>query len=136
MKNKGSKLLDIHPSVLKENINIFSFHIVELYNLAIEVAMYPDALKIARVNPGHKSGPPEKVDNYRPISALPLFSKVFEKLTLCRMDSFIARHNLLTPCQFGFRKGCSTTHAIIKLLSRVVQAYHQKHYSACFFFGP
>ena len=133
LKNKGSKLLDIHPSVLKENINIFSFHIVELYNLAIEVARYPDALKIARVNPGHKSGPPEKVDNYRPISALPLFSKVFEKLTLCRMDSFIARHNLLTPCQFGFRKGCSTTHAIIKLLSRVVQAYHQKHYSACFF---
>ena len=102
MKNKGSKLLNIHPSVFKENINIFSFHIVELYNLAIEVARYPDALKIARVNPGHKSGPPKKDDNYRPISVLLLLLKVFEKLILCRMESFIAKNKLLTPCQFGF----------------------------------
>ena len=133
LKNKGSKLLDIHPSILKENIDIFSIHIADLYNFAIEVPGYPDALKVARVNPVHKSGPPEKIDNYRPISALPLFSKVFEKLTLFRMNSFITRQNILTPAQFGFRKGYSTTHAIIKLLSHVVKAYHQKHYSACFF---
>ena len=89
-------------------------------------------MKIARVNPVYKSGPADKIDNYRPISALPLFSKIFEKLTLNRMNSFIKRYKLLTPCQFGFRKGCSTTHAIIKLLSHVVQGYHQKLYSACF----
>ena len=133
LKNRGSKLLDIHPSVLKENIDIFSHHFVELYNLAIELAGFPNAMKIARVNPGHKSGPADRVDNYRPISALPLFSKIFEKLTLYRMDNFISNHSILTPSQFGFRKGCSTTHAIIKLLSCVVRAYHEKHYSACFF---
>ena len=49
------------------------------------------------------------------------------------MDNFITSHNLLSPSQFGFRKGCTTTHAIIKLLSHVVKAYHQKFYSACFF---
>ena len=43
------------------------------------------------------------------------------------------RHNILSPAQFGFRNGCSTTQAIIKLLSHVVQAYHQRQYSACFF---
>ena len=133
LKNKGSKLLDIHPTLLKENIGIFANHFVELYNLAIELAEFPNDLKIARVNPGHKSGPIEKIDNYRPISALPLFSKVFEKLTLNRMNSFIEMHNILTTSQFGFRKGCSTTHAIIKLLTHVVQAYHRRHYSACFF---
>ena len=42
-------------------------------------------------------------------------------------------YNLLTPSQFGFRKGSSTSHAIIKLLSHVTKAYHQKYYSACFF---
>ena len=82
LKNKGSKLLDVHPSIFKENIDIFSAYCVELYNLAIELGGFPDDLKIARVNPAHKSGPVEKVDNYRPISALPLFSKVFERLTL------------------------------------------------------
>ena len=133
LKNRGSKLLDIHPSILKENLDIFVLHFVELYNFSLVVEEYPNAMKIARVNPSYKSGPPDKIDNYRPISALPLFSKIFEKLTLHRMNSFIKRYNLLTPSQFGFRKGCSTTHAIIKLLSHVVQAYHRKQYSACFF---
>ena len=49
------------------------------------------------------------------------------------MDCFITKHNILTSCLFGFRKGFSTTHAVIKLLSNIVQAYHQKIYSACFF---
>lgn len=133
LKNRGSKLLDIHPSILKENRDIFSVHFVDFYNLSLELEEFPSTLKIARVNPGYKSGSPDKIDNYRPISSLPLFSKIFEKLTLIRMDNFISRHNLLTPSQFGFRKGCSTTHAIVKLLTHVVQAYHRKQYSACFF---
>ena len=133
LKNRGSKLLDIYPSVLKENVDLFSFHFVQLYNFSVERAGFPDKMKIARVNPGHKAGPTDKIDNYRPISALPVFSKIFEKLTLSRMDSFLTRHNILTSCQYGFRKGRNTTHAIIKLLSHVVKAYHQKQYSACFF---
>ena len=133
LKNRGSKILDIHPSILKENLDIFSIHFVRLYNSSLELETFPDTLKTARVNPGHKSGPTDKIDNYRPISVLPLFSKVFEKLTLRRMNSFIMRHNLLTPSQFGFRKGCSTTNAIVKLLTHVVEAYHQKAYCACFF---
>ena len=133
LKNRGSKILDIHPSILKENLDIFSIHFVRFYNSSLELETFPDALKTARVNPGHKSGPKDKIDNYRPISVLPLFSKVFEKLTLRRMNSFIMRHSLLTPSQFGFRKGCSTTNAIVKLFTHVVEAYHQKTYCACFF---
>ena len=133
LKNRGSKIYDVHPSILKENLDIFSIHFVQLYNLSLELEEFADGLKIARVNPVHKSGPTDITDNYRPISVLPLFSKVFEKLTLRRMNSFIKRHNLLTPSQFGFREGCSTTNAIIKLLTHVVEAFHKKLYSACFF---
>ena len=49
------------------------------------------------------------------------------------MQSFICRNNILTPCQFGFRTGRSTSLAIIKLVSHVVEAHHQRMYSACFF---
>ena len=133
LKNRGSKIFDIHPSVLKENLDIFSVHFVQLFNLSLELEGFADGLKIARVNPVHKSGPKDIIDNYRPISVLPLFSKIFEKLTLHRMNSFIERHNLLTPSQFGFRAGCNTTNAIIKLLTHIVEAYHKKMYSACFF---
>ena len=114
-------------------MDIFSLHFVQLYNFSIELAGFPDAMKIARVNPEHKSGSTEIIYNYRPISALPLFSKIFEKLTLYRMNSFLTNNNILSASQFGFRKGCSTTHAIIKLLSHVVKSYHDKHYCACFF---
>ena len=96
-------------------------------------SVFPNTMKIARVNPGFKSGQQDLIDNYRPISSLPIFSKVFEKLTLIRMESFISRQHILTPCQFGFRKGCSISHAVIKLLTHIVQAYHDKVYSACFF---
>ena len=49
------------------------------------------------------------------------------------MQSFISRLDILTSCQFGFRKGRNTLLAVIKLISHVVRAYRQKIYSACFF---
>ena len=133
LKNRGSKLMDIHPSILKENADVFSQHIKVLYNISLTEAEYPNDLKIARVNPFHKSGQYDIIDNYRPISVLPVFSKIFEKLTYRRMENFIRKYKILTSCQFGFRKSSSTTHAIIRLLSNVVQAYHDKIYSVCFF---
>ena len=133
LKNKGSKLLDIHPVVLKENSCVFSIQISKLYNLSLHESVFPCAMKIARVIPSFKSGAQDNIDNYRPISALPILSKVFEKLTFRRMSDFISRHCLLSPSQFGFRKGRSTTHAIIRLVSPIVEAYHQKIFCACFF---
>ena len=133
LKNKGNMVLDIHPSLIKENLLIFSRHLGFLYNLSLVKLEFPDLLKIARVSPGYKSGKPDSIDNYRPISSLPVISKVFERLTLNRMESFISRYKILTPCQFGFRKGCSTSHAVVKLLTHIVQAYHDRVYSACFF---
>ena len=133
LKNKGSKILDICPLILKENLILFSNHFMVLYNISLVKAVFPDLLKIARINPAHKSGPLDVIDNYRPISSLPVFSKIFERLTLDRIENFISRHNILTPCQFGFRRGRSTTLAVVKLVSHIVQAYHQKLYSACFF---
>ena len=133
IKNKGNKLLDIHPIIIKNNIVFFGTHLRDLYNMSLTVNVFPDMCKIGRVAPAHKSGSFDVLDNYRPISVLPTFSKIFEKLTFTRMDNFISRYNILTSCQFGFRAGRSTTHAITKLLSYVVDAFHNKEYCVCFF---
>ena len=69
------------------------------------------------------------IDNYRPTSILPIFSKVFEKLTLTRMVSFINRFVILSPYQSCFCSGQSTT----RLMSSILQAYHCKIYCALFF---
>ena len=85
------------------------------------------------ITPAYKSGPKEVIDNYRPISALPTISKVYETLTLSRMMSFMSAYSILSLAQYGFRPGKSTTQAIVKLLSYVNRAYHLKHYCVCFY---
>ena len=133
LSNKGSKLLDLYTLIIKENSDIFGTHLVILYNLSLEVSTFPELLKVARVTPTYKSGDIENVDNYRPISSLPVLSKLFERLTLNRMLSFIYDKDILSPHQFGFRKGCDVTQAVAKLTSLVIQAYHSRLFCACFF---
>ena len=133
LKNKGNGLNDISALSLKKNAQIFSVHMAFLYNLSIERVTYPNGLKVACVCPDFKSGAKDSVDNYRPISNLPIISKVFEKLTLIRLISFVKRYNLLSDCQFGFREGRSITQAAIRLTTFITNAYHQRLYSACFY---
>ena len=133
LKNKGNGLNDISALTLKMNAQSFSVHMAFLYNLSIEKVTYPNRMKVACVIPAFKSGSKESVDNYRPISNLPIMSKVFEKLTLKRLTSFVNHFNLLSDCQFGFRQGRSITQAAVRLTTFITQAYHHKLYSACFF---
>jgi len=59
------------------------------------------------------------VNNYRPITLLSNFNRIFEKLVSKRMESFIEQNNLLTPSQYGFRKAHSTQHAILDILNAI-----------------
>ena len=63
-----------------------------------------------------------KLKNYRPISILPFFSKVFEKIVANHVIEFLDKHNILYEKQFGFRKCHSTSHAIITLVEKVSRA--------------
>ena len=132
-KNRGNKLFDIHPTIIKENILYFGSHLSDFYNMSLTDSVFPDVAKVGRITPAHKSGPTDIIDNYRPISTLPIFSKVFEKLTFMRMNNFLSVHNVLSLCQYGFRSRRSTTDAITKLLSYVVNALREKIYCACFY---
>ena len=133
LKNKGSGINDISIVTLKNNNHIFSQHISFLYNISIDTETFPDSLKVACVAPGHKKGSKDQIDNYRPISNLPLVSKVFEKLTLIRLVSFINFYNLLTDAQYGFRQGRNTTQAAVRLTTFITKSFTEKKYGACFF---
>ena len=133
LKNKGSKVHDVPSLLIKENKDIFSVQLSVCYNNSLDESIYPDVLKVGRITPAYKSGPKEVIDNYRPISALPTISKIYETLTLTRMMSFMSAYSIFSLAQYGFRPGKSTTQAIIKLLSYVNRAYHLKHYCVCFY---
>ena len=73
---------------------------------------FPDVLKVGRITPIFKKDNPECIENYRPISTLPIFGKIFEKIIFKRLYSFATSQNILHNNQFGFRKSHSTSHAV------------------------
>ena len=87
-------------------------------NLSLTEGIFPLQLKIAQVLPLYKNNDPMLVNNYRPISILLFFSKLFEKLMCNRLIDFIEKHQLLYQYQFGFRKNHSTFMALVVLLEK------------------
>ena len=101
--------------VLKVNNDFFSDQLSKLINLSFESGIFPDLCKLAKVIPIFKSGNEVLCENYRPISLLPIYSKIFEKVMYSRIYEFLSKNNLLYNRQFGFRSKHSTNHAIISL---------------------
>ena len=133
MPNKGNSLNDIKPNVLLLVSNIICPILAYLYNLSILEGVYPCSLKIGRITPVFKSGDVSKVGNYRPISNLLTINKVFELLTFNRMMKFVDRYDILSNLQYGFRKAKSTTQAIFKLVSDLLNTFNKKYYTIALF---
>ena len=90
--------------------------------MSITQGTFPEELKTAWVIPKYKGEDDQLISNYRPISVLPYFSKIFEKIVSLYIIDFFEEHNIFYDYQFGFRKNHSTSHAIIALVEKVSKA--------------
>ena len=86
-------------------------------------------MKIAKVTSIFNSGKKELLTNYRPISVLSCFSKILEMIMYNRVFNYMNNNNLLFYKQFGFRKGHSTDHALIKLIDSIYDSFNQNTYT-------
>ena len=102
--------------------------LTHVLNLSVTTGTFPSEMKIARVIPLLKTGDPMVLTNYRPVSVLPVFSKVLERLMYNRLISFVNKHKLLYSYQFGFRERYSTSLAMINLVDRISQALDDGDY--------
>ena len=84
--------------------------------------MFPDRLKISDVLPSYKKHSRLAVSNYRLISLLSNLDKVFEKLIYKRTYNFLQLNNVFFQQQFGFRKKHSTSHAILNMIQKIMDA--------------
>src|SRR5436190_14703833 len=85
------------------------------------------------IKPIYKAGDKNQCTSYRPISILSTFSKVFEKIVLSRLTSFLENHKILSDNQYGFRKGKTTLNAMYQLISKaVLDIDNGKHTAALF----
>ena len=101
-----------------------------LANCSLNAGIFPNKMKIAKVIPIYK-GKGEKYlfTNYRPISLLPVFSKIVEKMIYSKLFDFLVRYQILFKSQYGFRKGRNTSHATIDFLQTVEKAFEDQEYA-------
>lgn len=126
LKNKTTSDTKINAMKTATAIPLFNTLLTRLINSSFETGVFPHQLKIAKVVPIHKGGSKTDVSNYRPISLLSSFSKIFEKIMHKRVSNFLENNNILYDMQYGFRSGRSCEHAILKAKNEILAALSKK----------
>ena len=129
IKNTKGNINEIPVTILKEIHNYIVPTICKIINLSFSTGTFPLCLKRATIIPVFKNGNPNLVKNYRPISLLPVFSKVFEKCIADRILKFFHRFSIMSVSQFGFTRGLSTESALVKFIEYLYNVINSRHYS-------
>ena len=129
--NKSGDIYGNNPNLIKHGGPILIEILTLLFNKSIDQGIFPSALKLSKVVPIHKGDSIFEVSNYRPISLLPIFSKILEKLMYSRVIDFITKYDILYKNQYGFQKCMSTEYAINSLLHNIVDSMNQDKTGFC-----
>ena len=133
LNNSYYGINSIPIKILKEIKDLISYPLSCLINCSFENGIFPTILKNGKIAPILKSGDSKSINNYRPITVLPLFSKIFEKCMSARLTKFLTKFSLITPNQFGFVKGLSCFDAISSLMEYLYsQINKNKHVISVF----
>lgn len=133
-KNKRSTDCDgLDMALIKSVVHEIVEPLKHICNLSFHTGTFPVRMKTAKVIPVFKNGDKQQFVNYRPISLLPQFSKILEKLFTERLNNFIDKFSLLNSCQYGFRNNSSTALALIDLIEEVSSSIEKKEYALAIF---
>lgn len=103
--------------------------LLHIVNSCLTLNEIPSSWKHALIHPILKSGDPDSPSNYRPISILPVITKVVEKVVQRQLQLYLSNNHLLSPTQHGFRCNHSTETALIQITDRALSAMDQGHLS-------
>ena len=123
-RNKAPSFHDVHVNIIKSVYNYIKIPLKRIFENSIKTGIFPEKMKIAKITPIFKSGQEELLTNYRPISVLPCFSKILERIMYNRLYTYLMENNLLFEKQFGFRSGHSTEHALVELIDKIHDAFN------------
>jgi hypothetical protein len=123
---KGKSTLgvdDIPENLVKQCIRLIKGPLSHIYNLSLNSGVFPDLWKTTKVKPLHKKGDKNDMHNFRPISIIPVFAKLLERLMYNRMTSFLCENKILSQAQNGFKKGKSIDTAVQSYIERIQEAH-------------
>ena len=119
LKDSAAGWDGLSAKILKQSIDHVKLPLTKVFNLSLSCGYFPTELKLAKVLPLFKADSKVLFSNYRPVSVLPVLSKVLEKLMFNRLLSFLNNNDILYKLQFGFRSGHSTAMALMALVDHI-----------------
>ena len=114
MIKKATGLDKIPSKLLKTAAGIIAPSLTAIFSKSILAGIYPSEWKTAKVTPVFKKGIKSEPNNYRPISVIPIVSKVFQKIVYNQLYHYRNENKLLLSCQSGFRSLHSTLTALLE----------------------
>ena len=110
--NKSTGLDRISARLLKDAATVIAPTLTEIFNHSLKSSTFPQIWKDGKVTPIFKSGDRSNMSNYRPITVLPILSKILERFVHTQIYNHLSENNILSPQQFGFRPKLSTSTAL------------------------
>jgi hypothetical protein len=126
--SKSHDVYGLNHFILKYVTDILAEPLAVLYNRMFKEGIFPQCLKISRTIPLYKKGDRLNVNNYRPISIVPVLSKIFESLMKSQLYYYLENNKLWSGDQFGFRSGRSTEAALLEITSTIYESFENKHF--------
>ena len=114
---KASTFMNIPTKLLKQVVDIIAEPLMQIWNNEIiNNHRFSPELKFADIAPIHKRLETILVKNYRPVSLLPVVSKIFERIMQNQMKSYVDKY--LSPYLCGYRKGYNAQYALIAMIEK------------------
>ena len=133
-RNKSPGYDNIGPNIIKNVAKEILYPLKLIFNNSLKHGIVPQDMKIAKVVPIHKKDNPEVFGNYRPVSVLPCFSKLLERLIYNRCYEFLSKYDILYDKQFGFRNKHSTyIMAVLDFVNNITDAIDNDMYTVGIF---
>ena len=134
LKPKNSlDINDISTRLLQFVAEDICIPLTHIFNLSIEQGVFPENFKISKTIPIFKSGDHLVEKNYRGVSLIDNIGKIFEKILSIQMQTFLDNNDFFSKNQFGFRKGFSTSMAVLKVNNFITQAQKDGHQALAIF---
>ena len=124
LKMKSNSSPNGIPSKFQKVASCFvSEWLSKFFNKCMTAGEFPDSWKIAHITPIPKVHSPRSSSEYRPISVLPVLSKLFEKILYHRVYSYLTEDNLIDKRQYGFRENHSTELTITTIYDELLRNF-------------
>ena len=119
--------------LLKQHASVLAPNLTSIINLSLRTGQVPPTFKVSHVSPLFKSGDPTLPQNYRPVSLLPIISRILETMVKRQLTAYLETHKLLPDSQFAYRKQHSTEDALVLAVNRWSTARCKREFTGTVF---